>query len=535
MEELVIDYLKKTGLKFPEEQCEKLITSHPDYPAIISVADTFDQLGIEYVVGRKNEKNLAEITYPYMVHMNPHSLIIINDEADYKKVASHLKHEWSGIVIKVDEGQELEKETVRKAAQKEKDKKLGAKALIGLGAVALLAPMLSVITLPMALWLITALMGLAVGLVLASKELGLTGSKVEEFCKSGKNSDCTGVLKSDAATIWKGIKLTDMVNGYFAAQLAALLLIDITGVTTGLTSLALISVLVLPMIIYSYYYQGVVTKKWCKLCLLVTAVLLMQGALALSLYKPFALEATDLAPSAYVSVLILLFIGLATSFKAQWQQTKDLAEENNLAMRIVKSPTAFNALMAKEPYARPQEFRYDMLVGNAEAGHSLYLSLNLNCNPCSKTFDKLYEVMQDYSHKLKVHLTFAPNSQITEGFSDNEYFTQLWLEQIQGTANETAKTLNLLHAWYNKVDAGSFRKQYPLKSEDLSAKTLALIDEQVNWNYQNGVKTAPTMFFNMRHLPPYYRMDMLAQALPYILNELPVPDLSHVYEAAKEA
>ena len=449
---------------------------------------------------------------------------MIESEEDLKKNAEYVQHEWSGIIVKVDGNQEPTNQTTILAYQDEKERKVSSKVLMVLVAALILIPIASTLTFASSLWFMTALAGMILGVILVRKELGLTGEKVEEFCRSGKNTDCGKVLESDAATIWKGVKLTDMVNGYFAAQLLMILVATQGGIATDLlASLGLISWLALPMIIYSYYYQGVVTKKWCKLCILVTAVLLGQGILSLFLLSPFE-NNFSLNPLvlSYSGILILSFIGLAAYLKQNFKKAKDLESENLLAMRVVKSPAVFHSLLSKERMASLQEFTHQMVMGDVNAQHTLYLTLNLSCEPCRKTFNKLTEVLK--RQNLRVNLTLAPNGQVLNGLTDNEYFTQYWVDNVSRSDDAPSKTLEMMKDWYDNIESKEiFRKAYPLQSDELSKEAAKLIDEQGTWMMLNGVQRSPTMFFNLRNMPPHYRMDMLAPALQYILAELPVP------------
>lgn len=526
MEQLVTDYLKKTGLDIAEEYCQKLIASHPDYPAITSVADTFDQLGINYAVGRKDPKGISEIPTPYLLHMNPSDLMLIESDADLTDKAEYLKNAWSGIIIKVDDEQQLTNDSHQKEFNKEHNRKLGSKALVVLGVLALTIPVLGALSWVTGLWFLTAVIGLAIGMVLVRKELGLTGIKVEEFCRAGKNSDCGEVLESDAATIWRGIKLTDMVIGYFSFQLLMVLLASwAPSSITTLVHLGVISWLALPMVLYSYYYQGVVTKKWCKLCLLVTFVLISQGAMSVYLYAPLQSEVLW-APQAIALALVLLplAIGLTTYLKTKFAENQKLVSEHVLAMRIVQSPNVFTAQISQESNASPQAFDHHITLGNPAAPHQLLLSLNLNCEPCRDLYHKLYEVLQEIGDQFSVSLTFAPNNK-RDGIADNEYMIQYWLENVRGKEDETHLTAELLKAWYKKIDSKSFRKSHPLKATEMSKETQRLIEDHMAWSQLNGVERSPTMFLNRRLVPMNYRMELLAPTLRYLLADLPKPQV----------
>lgn len=526
MEKLVTQYLNEAGFEIAEDYCHQLISSHPDYPAIISVADALDQLGVDYVVGRKNKEDIGEIPFPYLLHYDPSKLLLVKSEKDLTDHEPMLKGGWSGIIIKAEEEQFALSSANKKHFKEERDRKLGRSLLIVLAVIALLIPLLTSATLASALWLTTAIAGLTLGGLLVSKELGKAGEKLDEFCSNGKNSDCNTILESDAATLWRGIKLTDMVMGYFAFQVVALLIAALApSESKVLSHMGYLSWLALPMVIYSYYYQGLVTRLWCKLCLIVSVVLLVQGGMSFFFYPVSEFgSGFQVETLAYMAFVMALFIGLANVLRSRIAEQIELSRDHINAMRIVQSPSVFLSLLSKEPYVSPQQFSRNMTLGNPEAPHSFYLNLSPSCKPCRDWYFQLYEVLQDQAESFKVQLTFAPSHHETAGIFEHEYIVQYWLENLAGLPDETQKTADFLYEWYSRTDSESFQEKHPLKTAQLSDVTRQVLEEQKAWAQSNRVDRSPVMTLNQRLLPgAYHRMEVMAPAMKYILEELPVP------------
>ena len=93
------------------------------------------------------------------------------------------------------------------------------------------------------------------------------------FCSGGtEKKDCDAVLTSKGAELLKGYKLSDFSLLYFII-LSFLTFVQIQNPNISF----IISVIALPITIYSIYYQYFILKKWCLLCLTIVGVLWIQS------------------------------------------------------------------------------------------------------------------------------------------------------------------------------------------------------------------------------------------------------------------
>src|SRR5690606_16139732 len=74
--------------------------------------------------------------------------------------------------------------------------------------------------------------------------------------------------------VYGWISLADAGLVYFLASLMAMLTL-MGNTNSSPATLALFSILTIPVCGYSIYYQWVVAKKWCPICLGIVAVLLI--------------------------------------------------------------------------------------------------------------------------------------------------------------------------------------------------------------------------------------------------------------------
>lgn len=90
--------------------------------------------------------------------------------------------------------------------------------------------------------------------------------------------DCNSVLDSKAFQWLDGrVNPSLLAFTYFFAGIGLFLVSSISS----LTFLVYLSTVTIPIVIYSFYYQALVVKKWCRFCLMIQGVLILE-ALAVS-------------------------------------------------------------------------------------------------------------------------------------------------------------------------------------------------------------------------------------------------------------
>jgi len=69
MEQAFADYLTALNIPVSRRYFRKRIASHPDYPSLLSISDTFEQLGIPHGVAHLEKEQLGTLTFPYVLYL----------------------------------------------------------------------------------------------------------------------------------------------------------------------------------------------------------------------------------------------------------------------------------------------------------------------------------------------------------------------------------------------------------------------------------------------------------------------------------
>src|SRR6056297_1113691 len=325
MEQAVTSYLRYLHIPVSDRYCKKRIASHSDYPSILAVADTLQQLGISHTVARSNKENLNDLPLPILLHLDTAggSLLPVYNASDLEDSGEKLNH-WSGVLIKAEPTTEIADKGNAKALGEEKRFKMFTSMLLIAAVGMVTIPLLLSFSWLQLLLLITAMVGVGTGYILFAKDLGITYQAVESFCNSGTGAGCGKVLRSEEGKLFGFITFSDLTLGYFVAQLVAIgLFVPFWSGSVLLSVLGWMSILAVPIIGYSLWLQAFKIKEWCRLCLVVSGILTVQASIFGYLFYSGLLNPMALTlPEAFITLLLFGLTGSSLLLLKQTEQKK---------------------------------------------------------------------------------------------------------------------------------------------------------------------------------------------------------------------
>lgn len=520
MENTVSDFLKLLKIPMSPKLFKRLVQSHPDYPSLLSIADVLDRFGIKKQVFRIEKDKLIDLPFPYLLHLkkNGGELALIKNQNDLKKEKDELEY-WSGVVLQVEPTNSISDVENKRIYSDEKYFKFLSSALMTAAGMLVVMAGFNSFTWLNSLLLISSLSGILVGYFLVSKDLGIKNKTIDSFCKTGKKADCDQVLKSEGATIFGKIKLSEAVLSYFIFQLIMLgaSVVLPNEKSSVLFVLSAISILTIPFIVFSLYYQGMKAKIWCKLCLVVDAILFLQLGLFSFVFYTLKPQAND--HTLFVSFVILLaFIIIASSIsllKSKLEQAIKLSNVGIKASRIKNSATVFTHLLFQQQKIDDTFFDYEISMGSPDAPIKIIMISNLFCKPCKDQHEALNHLIETYSQKVNLTMLFVPaNKKAQNGFNSNQYLIQYWLENIYGKENKSSNTAQLMHDWYSLMDIEKFEKKHELKESELCEASKKIELQQSEWINKAKIYNTPTFFINGYKLPNFYNAENIIDLVP---------------------
>ncbi|MFY0629889.1 MAG: thioredoxin domain-containing protein [Flavobacteriaceae bacterium] len=510
--------LQNNSIGFDKEEFSFQIQSHPSYPSLHSITGVLDHFNIENVAAKVpvNSETLDELPASFLAQINDDEagldLVLIkksnekyqiyNSEKKKKVVSKEaFLNVFTGIILAVEKDEDQKDQKSTKGLLN----KISLLLLIGC-LFALYFNTTSEIVSYASLLLSFA--GIFISVSIVKQELGIKNTIGDAFCSStDEKKDCDAVLSSKGATIIKDYKLSDLSFIYFAGLGLSILLLSFQGL--GLQEIFLMSILSIPMTIYSLYYQGFVVKKWCFLCLSLVGVLWVQTAVFFFLETfSFTFELQN------ILTIALSFLSIFTLWNALKPKYDELQKNKDSKIEYYKFKrkfSLFSTLIKNNDLIDTKANTIDEIVfGNKNSNVEIVVITNPFCGHCKPVHKVIEDLLHQYKNEVKIIIRF--NVPVKDTESDLVKITsnlvRLYITEgeetcllAMGEIYEGLSPKKWLQKWDKDVDMGAF---------------LDSLTKQKDWCTENKINFTPEILINGRSFPKEYdRPDLV-----YFIEEL---------------
>jgi hypothetical protein len=534
MEQSIISFLKELQVRVDDQELIQLLHSHPDYPSLVSVTDVLHILGVDNTVAEFSEGDVSALPFPYLLHLKQHGLnelTLISKSAD---LVGNIKPEagWSGIIIQAHGLLRPIATQIRSRFERAIKLRRVIQLLFILTCVLLMQIAWAFSSWEEVVIYIAALTGLVVGGVFLAKEFGISPKLVDDFCGGGSHhagstqSGCNEVLAADPIRVFGLFTLTDAVTSYFLWQVISLVIValHIPASSEVYNSLILISFLGIPIIIFSLYQQYIVAKAWCRLCLLVDAILLIQAGIAAYIVANGLISLTNniLIPGLNLGLGLVASVCLTLLIRQAGVKQRALLD-SEAALRRSKGTTS---LLVNNLYQQPQvdssDFEQELVLGSDNAAVDLIIASNLYCIPCKKEHEQVIALLSLYPNLLRVRYRLILSGNDLGRFpTTNQYLLQYWLTHIWKQPDERSRTAHLLNEWYEDRDFEHFKSSHPTDFTGDYSLSTRMATKHFQWAKQNKIMRTPSIYLNGYLLPSSYQLADLVLLIPNLAEALP--------------
>lgn len=505
--------LQKNKIPFDKEELSFQIQSHPSYPSLHAITGVFDHFNIENIAARVPVDHDTLIQLPdcfiaqlngdkgpelFLVEKNKNEYALFDQEKKKEKATTAVFLErFTGIVVAVEKDEHSETKVVNKNLVSQI-----AFSLLAVSFLFLLYKTTDNIVTYMSFLL--AAVGVFLSISIIKQELGIKNTLGDAFCSSeDEKKDCNAVLSSKGATILGDYKLSDFSIIYFVGLGLGILLLSLQSLS--LDGIFFISLLSLPITLYSIYYQAVTLKKWCFLCISIVAVLWAQ-AVVFFYFQAFQLE-FRLIEAVTIATSFLFIFAFWSVFKPGYHEALD---NKKLKIEYFKFKRNYNlfdtVLKSKNPIGTKIEDVPEIIFGNKDADLEIVIVTNPFCGHCKPVHELTDTILQQYKDLVKIIVRFNINTAEPEDI----------LSKI---------TLNLLRIYLQKgeydclIAMGEIYKdnkrssQWLKKWEDPQIDIplyLESLTQQKKWCEENKINFTPEILINGYSYPKEYdRADLI--------------------------
>lgn len=505
------DWLRLKNHKISKDYCRDEITTHPEYPSLLSVADFLELGSFEFKVAKADLSISNDVDYPVLLHINSNAGQYLKTVCTYSEWHNdpNLLNNWSGVIIFAYEGAKFKNKENDRYLREESSRKFSAVSLVS---VLLLIYGYCVFVNSDVFYNLfggIALLGVFVSLVVFFLEIGYQNETVKQVCGSfNKRGGCETVIKSKySINIW-GLSPADLSLIYFGSFFITYI-ISVFAPNISYKTIMPISFLGVPVIIWSLYTQVFKLKEWCVLCLLIITFLAFHIIVAAnSDYTVLSLNKKSLV---CITVTCFLLTILIIPFKQAFQSVSD-GKSKVAELRKWKSDVnLFMGFWQKEQEIIDDAiWENDVTYGNPNSPIKITMACNPYCGPCAQSHQQINNLFSRFENLIQVKIRFYFYPDIKGNVIESAVESIL---QKAATIKSSDVMKEMIHDWYKIYDIDKWKSIW--KPESL-IDVKDRMERHNTWIVENNIIYTPTIFLNGRKFPSKYSV----QDLNYLILDL---------------
>lgn len=503
---------------------------HPGYPNLLSISDVLTFNNIKNTAIRIDISKLDNMTFPCLAllrfkegnHFREEISLIRSAGCDfvefldpasnkYIKTAKHGFEEFwpSGIVIIVEPEISLNDQLDSGALKEEKvDQALMSLALLAFPSILIMLALQQIVDVGWLagngiLLILIFLVGIYISFSLVFYEELESSVVVEKLCGPTAKVNCGVVLNSKGSKIF-GINWSVLGCSYYVGSLLILLLRGVADESV-LFELAAINAIALPYIVYSISYQWLMVKQWCKLCLIVQFLLLLQSLV--HIFGGFHFWKIETPYELQRVLTDLLVFAIPLYITRHIAKNLELRRENahiERMLSLIKSDfSVFKAMLVSQRQVIIPSSNLGIYLGASSPKHHVLVVCNPYCGPCAAAHSELHKLIGS-NEDVQVQVVFTATNSPGDRRNDPVSYIMAISESSPWQA-----TMEALTSWFqeHKMNFDSFSNAFPVAS--LASRQGAKLASMGSWCEESSIFATPTIYVDGYKLPASYSVSDL--------------------------
>jgi uncharacterized membrane protein len=503
---LVKKYLEESHYSNQKESFEELFLSHPNYPSVFAITDSLDILSIENVAIKVPKEQFIELPDSFLaifsqslvlVTKTNTSISIDKEKGEKQKLSfDEFLMDWDGIIVAIEPNEIISKDSFKMDSK-------WLKYSLPFVALIVLSAIYSSYGLNDFVLLLMSIVGLLISVFIVQEKLGVKNQMVSKFCNISPNASCDSVIKSGKGEINKWLSFSDLPLLFFSVNVLSILLqpTDSSGVA------GFLSLLSLPVIVYSVWVQKMQLKKWCVLCLAISFVIVFQSVVWVLMDQSFSVISFSSLFSYLFSLIVVtsLWLGIKPILENKIKAEKEINE----LKKLKRNYSVFNFLSKEIPIIKGFNQLEGLQFGNSNADVQLTIIISPSCGHCHKAFQDAFELVTKFPEKFFLNVLFNINPEN----DDNPY--KVVVERLLAINNSNPyKAVEAVSDWHiKKMELEVWKEKWQIDTIDM--KVNHQIHQQYHWCLENEFNYTPVKIINNKLFPNEYDIS----ELKYFLND----------------
>lgn len=493
------DFLFKTYLTdfhYPvDNEMMQRFLSDPDN-LVLSITNTLAYFKIKHIVATVPKSSFNQLPIEFIAQVNlgnRDSLVLITKMKDKKvKIQVDIKKsiiidedkflkDWTGFIIAI----EKNRNPIKKS--RFKNSVLYISLLICVLSV-LSYLFLTTSSVLKVTYFLLSMIGLSLSYLILKEKHGHY-TFISRYCNLSKHTNCQSVIESKGSKFFNFLDLSAISVVYFSFLILAFVYEPSNVFFFG------ISVLALPIVVYSIYQQYFKIKKWCPLCLGIASVLVLQFFVILPINANVDLDFSS-------SLIFVFLLGIITSVWLYIKPLLVLEQKNN---KLVIENLSFrrnyhlfipyyNSLKEIDTESKTLE---QIQLGSKTPTIEMVAITNPLCKSCFKAHKVYMDLLDKYPDEIQIKFRFlVPNNDRNNTRTRiSERLLQLYME------NDIKFFKEAFDDWYKDRDFENWTSKWG-NCNDVNYNKI--LSKQVYWCLKNGIDRTPAVLVNGKLFPETY-------------------------------
>ncbi|MBE8725141.1 vitamin K epoxide reductase family protein [Flavobacterium hungaricum] len=506
MLKLVQKFLQINKYSEIKNEFKDLFLSHPNYPSLFAITDSFDLLSVENAAVRVSKEQIVDLPSNFLAYFKE-ELILVEKAKNFVRINTSKKGnvkmsyekfllDWNGVIVAIEPNNVVARDNLKAEYS-------WLKYFLPMVLVTGLSFFYNDYDAFGITFLVTSIIGLIVSVFIVQEKWGVKNTVISKFCNLSSNSSCHSVISFNDDVENRWVNFSDLPLLFFSASIIAILIQPLnSAVFVGFLSL-----LSIPIIVCSIWIQKFEIQKWCVMCLVVSFLILTQSIIWFS-SDMFTLDFSLRTIFPYVFSLLLL-IPIWAVVKGMIKNMLDNESSLKELKKFKRNYSLLDFLSKKISHAKGLDDLKGLSFGKKNAVVKLSVVLSPSCGHCYKTFQEAFELVLRFPDKIYLNVLFNINPEN----NDNPY--KAVVERLLTINRSTpGKTVEAISDWYiKKMGLKKWLKKWHVDS--VSMLISQEIQKQYEWCSKNNFNYTPVKIVNERLFPNEYELN----ELKYFLND----------------
>jgi uncharacterized membrane protein len=518
-----VEYLLWTSkVKVSSIGLKEDMVMHPDFPSMTSVSDALKEWQVPNMAVRLQAAQLKEIPLPSLVYLNLRGGIlatiksVTNDTVEWldtkrgwqKESLLDFEKKWNGVTLLLEPNEKSGEVGYSEKIKGQFVNNARTPFLI-LGTVFCLVIIFGLnwstfqsVNSVVRLLLGTKFLGIIIGGILLWQSLDADNPFLQNICRLSSQSNCNGILQSNASKITSWLSWSEVGAIYFSGGFLALLFALLTENFSLLPYLSLLSLAALPYTLYSIWYQRYVAKEWCILCMLVQVMLWAESAIVLTHFSEFE-RVWSIIPLTLMVLAFLIPTLILTLVKKPLAESSQLFDVQRELQRVKFSENYIKAAFNNQSKMPPIfEGMQTAEIGDLAAPHVLTIITNPLCGPCSRLHREINQLLESDSNIRCQFVFLGP--------------TEVWQIAVNFLNPTITNRKELMESWYDNVQQEAEKWIATHKKASSPDEVYQQSTLHTRWCELAGITGTPAVYINGVKLPTAFKIRDIKSIVPLL-------------------